>query len=144
MDNPNGNFVIFTFVAINTSASLQATVIDALYTKRLSGDIRGQMLAVKGVISNVGHFVFVLFALLSVEYYDSIHRSVVLCSIFDGSMFFAVMITIVFAGFDTDWHSGNLARKKGQEDDKKMKDDAKDFKEGKLKIKEEEDGQQSD
>ena len=94
------------------------------------------MNAVKGVVSNLGHFVFVLFALLSVEYFQSIHRSVVFCSIFDGSMFFAVMITIVFAGFDTDWHCGNQARKKGQEEDKKMKDDAKDFKEGKLKIKE--------
>ena len=103
------------------------------------------MLAVKGVISNVGHFVFVLFALISVEYYDSIHRSVVLCSIFDGSMFFAVLLTIVFAGFDTDWHTGTAARKKGQQDDKKMKDDAQDFKEGKLKIKgAEDDGQQSD
>ena len=41
MDNPHGNFVIFTFVMIYTSATLQGTVIDALYTKRLEGDIRG-------------------------------------------------------------------------------------------------------
>ena len=93
----------------------------------------------------MGFWGFGVFALISVEYYDSIHRSVVLCSIFDGSMFFAVLLTIVFAGFDTDWHTGTQARKKGQDDDKKMKDDAQDFKEGKLKIKGgEDDGHQSD
>ena len=41
LDNPHGNFVIFTFVAINTTATLQGVVIDALYAKRLEGDIRG-------------------------------------------------------------------------------------------------------
>ena len=73
------------------------------------------MMSVKGVASNLGHLTFVLFSLATVEYFNDIHRSMVFVSLFDATMFFSVSILIIFAGFDNDFHSGNLAQLKGKE-----------------------------
>ena len=108
-------------MAINMSASLQGVVIDSLYAKRLPGDIRGSMMGVKGLVNNLGHLVFVVFSIVSVDYFNSIHKSMVIVAVFDGSVFFMVMNALLFAGFDTDEFFGIVAKEKGKEDDKKLK-----------------------
>lgn len=106
MDNPNGEIVIFTFIMISMSASLQQVVVDTMFSKRLPGDVRAQMNSVKSVSENLGHLAFVLFSLASVRWFNDINRSVVFVSVFDATMFFSVAILIIFAGFDNDFHSG--------------------------------------
>ena len=106
MDNPNGAIVIFTFIMISLSASLQQVVIESMFSKRLPGDVRAQMNSVKSVASNLGHLTFVLFSLACVYWFNDINRSMVFVSVFDATIFFAVAILIVFAGFDNDFHSG--------------------------------------
>ena len=121
LDSPKGDIVIGTFIAISLSASLQQVVIESLFSKRLPGDVRAQMLAVKGVASNLGHLAFVVFSLASIDFFQDIHRSMVFVSLFDATMFFSVSILIIFAGFDNDFHSGNEAKTKGKEMDEKDK-----------------------
>ena len=74
-------------------------MIDSLFAKRLPGDVRASLNGVKSLIANLGHLTFVIFSLICVDYYDSIHKSVVIVSMFDGSIFFMVFNVIVFAGF---------------------------------------------
>ena len=131
MDNPNGAIVIFTFIMISLSASLQQVVVDSLYSKRLPGDVRAQMNSVKSVAQNLGHLTFVLFSLATVHWFNDINRSMVFVSMFDATMFFAVAILIIFAGFDNDFHSGAKAKLKGKEYDEKKKAEMKDFDEKK-------------
>ena len=119
LDNPKGNIVIFTFIAISLSASLQQVVVESLFSKRLPGDVRASMLSVKGVAGNLGHLTFVCFSLAMVDYFNDINRSMVFVSLFDATMFFSVSILIIFAGFDNDFHSGNQAKLKGKEQDAK-------------------------
>ena len=123
-------------MAINMSASLQGVVIDSLYAKRLPGDVRGSMMGVKGLVNNLGHLVFVVFSIVTVDYFNSIHKSMVIVAVFDGSVFFMVMNALLFAGFDTDEFFGTVAKEKGKEDDKKLKKQIKEYsKDGKLPIK---------
>ena len=131
-DSPNGNLVIWTVVSIKIAASLQSTVIDSLYAKRLQGDVRGSMNGVKSVVSNLGHLTFVCFSLALVDYYDSIHKSMVLVSAFDGMIFFMVFNVIIFAGFEYDTYFGKLAREKGKQSTEKLNNDKKKFEQGNL------------
>ena len=113
LDSPHGDIVMWTFVAITTTSSLQGIVIDSLYSKRLPGDVRASMQSVKAVVGNLGHLTFVLFSLSAVDYFESIHKSMCLVSLFDASMFFIVIIMIIFAGFDNDFYFGKKAREEG-------------------------------
>ena len=117
LDSPNGNIVMWTFVAINMSSSLQGVIIDSLYSKRLPGDCRGAMMGVKGLVSNLGHLTFVAFSIGTIDYFNSIHKSMVIVSLFDASVFFAVMISLVSAGFDSDEFFGKIAKDKAKEED---------------------------
>ena len=106
LDSPKGAVVIVTFVMISMSASLQGVVMDSLYSKRLPADARASLNAVKSVAQNLGHLTFVCFSLASLDYFNNIHRSMCFVSLFDATMFFAVAILIIFAGFDNDFYSG--------------------------------------
>ena len=65
MDSPHGWLSMFTLVTLKLCTSLQAITIDSLYTKRLPGDIRASMLAVKGVFGRFGRFSFLFFSLFT-------------------------------------------------------------------------------
>lgn len=120
LDSPEGNIVLFTFVMITINSSLQGTVVNSLWAKRLPGDVRGVMQGGKTVVSNLGHLSFVLLSLASAHYFEDVQRSVVFCAIMDGSMCFATIIAFVTANFDHDLYSGSNAREKGKDCDKKV------------------------
>lgn len=132
LDSPHGDIVIWTFISIKMSASLQAVVIDSLYAKRLPGDIRGSMNGVKALVGNLGHLTFVGFSLGCVDYFDSIHKSMVIVSMFDATVFFTVLNVIIFAGFEYDAYFGKYAREKAKKQDEKLTVDMKAHANGKL------------
>ena len=123
LDNPHGRVVNWTFIAIKVSASLQSVMIDSLYYKRLPGDVRGSMIGIKSLVTNLGHLTWVAFSVICIEFYPTIYKSMVLVSLFDASVFFMVFILIIFAGFDLDQYFGKEAREKAKIHDAALKEE---------------------
>lgn len=122
IESPNGNIVHLTLVVLTLSSSLQATGIEALFSKRLPGDVRGALQGVRALFGHLGYFVCAMMSLFCVNYFGDIHRVVCFSALFDGSVVFFSAIAFMVAGFEEDQHMGSDARKKGNNGDAAVKD----------------------
>lgn len=102
IESPRGNIVYLTLVALTLASTLQATVIDTLYSKRLPGDVRASLKGVKEFMGHLGYIVCALMSLVCVNYFGDIHRVVCFSALFDGSVVFLAAITFMVAGFEDD------------------------------------------
>ena len=95
--------------------------MDSLFTKRLPGDIRGSLIAVKSIAANLGKISFVLFSLFTQEYFDHVFRSMEIVSMFDALVFFFAMTGFLLSGWELDKYVGTKALKKNKLQEKKLK-----------------------
>ena len=95
--------------------------MDSLFTKRLPGDIRGSLNAVKSIAANLGKLSFVLFSLFTDVYFDHIYQSMEIVSMFDALVFFFTMTGFLLSGWELDKYVGTKALKKNKLQEKKLK-----------------------
>ena len=122
IESPHGNIVYLTLVVLSLSSSLQSTVIEAVYSKRLPGDVRATLQGVRVLFGYLGYIVCAMVSLACANYFHDIHRVVCFSALFDGSVVFFAAITFMVAGFEEDEHMGSEARKKGAKGDAAIKE----------------------
>lgn len=117
IESPRGELVHFTLIALDLGSTLQATVTDAFFAKRLPGDVRGSLQGVRALFGHLGYAVCACMSLVCVTYFGDIHRVVCFSALFDGSVVFFSAIAFMVSGFEDDAHSGTEARAKGSKGD---------------------------
>ena len=111
--DPSHNIVIWTIVAYMLSSNFEEVCIDALFSKRLPGDIRGAMLGLLTFFGKLGHFTFALIAIFTVEKHG-ITAGIITVAICDAFMVMLSVIISLTRGFDEDQAAGIEAREKGK------------------------------
>lgn len=99
--DPSKPIVIWTIVAYMLASNFEEVCIDALFSKRLPGDIRGAMLGLLTLFGKLGHFTFACIAIWTVEKHG-ITAGIITVAICDAIV---VMITFIIGltrGFDED------------------------------------------
>jgi len=122
IESPHGDIVVLTLVALTLASTLQSTIIEALFTKRLPGDVRGSLKGVRALFGHLGYIVCAMMSLACVNYFGDIHRVVCFSALFDGSVVFFSAVAFMIAGFEDDEHTGKSVRKKGAKGDAILKE----------------------
>lgn len=67
INDPMDALVTWTIVAFVLSSNFEEVCIDSLFSKRLPGDVRAAMISLQTFCGKIGHFLFAMIALLTVE-----------------------------------------------------------------------------
>ena len=116
ISDPTQDIVIYTIMAFMLASQFEEVCVDSLLSKRLPGDIRAAMLGLQTFFGSLGHFVFAIIALSTVEKHG-ITGGILTVAIADATVVVVTVIVSLCRGFDEDPAAGTEAREKGKEID---------------------------